>query len=265
MIRRMVSGGSLPQSQRHEERSSRNGMDRSIHSIEEGTEENEDRQTAADYSLPPIPAFRGDELAHRRGNMDDSSHSASSLGKQSNFIQQRIDKHKKQGSWFNTSDDSDSSDDENQCDDECSENNEQHAKSGTMPRAPSMVCMLKMEPINEKEVLKNSWNNEEVKSSFVSDEIDHMGAPDDDRQRSSFLPNIESERFVEVEVTPMVDVNRVKSRDGDDSEDTFVFASIHSAENITHASDAPDYDYNSKRGEQNKSTKNEERTPAASA
>eukprot|EP00986_Skeletonema_menzelii_P015855 scaffold12829_cov176-Skeletonema_menzelii.AAC.2 len=271
------------------------------------------------------------------GEMDVSSRSSSSFGRESNFIQQRIDKHKRRGSWFNNSSDDDSQCDEDNQHENAKNNenvkntmtvvksgeypgeNEQPAMSVRMPRTPSLVCMLKMEPIGEKEVFKKGWNgeeeveaishetrsyvsgidsdareiddkgapdppdNEDVKSSFVSDvsgidsdagfEIGDMAAPDPPidegeirRRRPSFLPNIESERFVEVEVTPMVDANRVKSREGGDcSEDTFTFTSINSADNITHASDAPDYDYNSKRGEQNKSTKNEERSTAASA
>ena len=154
------SGSMMLQQQDGKERGSRNGMDRSnhsiedgnidrsIHSISEGAEEEEGVQQAAGNSAPPIPPYRGDELASRRGQMDDSSHSTSSLGKQSNFIQQRIDKLKRRGSWKDTSNDSES-DDENQCVEEYTENSEQPAKSDIISRTPSMVCLLKMEPIND--------------------------------------------------------------------------------------------------------------------
>ena len=297
MIRRAVqhNNSSLPQRLDDKELDSstgssfdQNGMDRSIHSIEEGTEQEENhRQRSADYNAHSMP--RGDGHANRRppsrgdGDMDDSSHStSSSLGKQSSFIQQRIDQQKKQGKWINvTLHDSDSTDDEqnhndveNDTDtvlknDECPD---------ALPRTPSLVCMLKMEPISEKEVLRNSWNDQEDdETSVVSDVsgisndagfIGDMDIPDpplidDGRRRSSFLPNVDTERFVEVEITPMVKAKRerVTSQDTGDSE-TFMFTSINSADNMTHVSDAPDYDYNSDHGKQNNiSSKNEERIP----
>lgn len=276
-----------------------NGMGRSIG---EGTEKEENhRQTAADYSAQPMP--KGDEHMSRRPSsrdgLDDSFHSTStsSLGKQSSFIQQRIDRHKKQGQWDNALlDDYDSTDDDQNHyddvkndtdaavkDDECPDINEQPAKSGALSRTPSLVCMLKMEPISEKEVLKNSWSPQQDEgTSVVSDvsgisndagyeigDINITEEPQNDngesvRRRSSFLPNVSTERLVEI--TPMVEVKRerIKSHDGSDS-DTFMFTSINSVDNITHASDAPDYDYNSEHGEPNNSSKNEERIPAAAS
>jgi hypothetical protein len=76
-------------------------------------------------------------------------------------------------------------------------------------------------------------------------------------RRPSFLPNIDTERrFVEVEITPMVDVSKaVTTHDRDDSSDTFLFTSIHSTDDMTHASDAPDYDYNSEHGEKKNSSR----------
>mmetsp|Transcript_7656 Transcript_7656/g.15599 ORF Transcript_7656/g.15599 Transcript_7656/m.15599 type:complete len:1368 (-) Transcript_7656:213-4316(-) len=311
MIRRMVDNkNSLPHRQDDGKEldssnaSSDKNMDRSIHSIEEGTEkEEEDRQTAADYNSLQIPPFRGNGHANRRppirdGDMDDSSHSASSLGHQSIFIQQRIDRHKKEGKWKHIAlDDSTSSDDGNPDDvknntdaavkdDEYPDSNEQPSRPGAMPRTPSLVCLLKMEPISESMAESDMNDKDDDGTSIVSPgsyksevsvmsdnqgfEIGDLDPPivdgETSRRRSSFLPNVDAEpRFVEVEITPMVEANRVKSHDGDHDSETFMFTSINSADHMTHASDAPDYDYNSEHGEQTNSRNNEERIPPAAS
>ena len=276
---------------------------------EEEEEEEDRRRTAVDYSVVlAIPPFRGNATANggqhtapqKKSSQqqpqqrppirdygddditDSSSHSASSSpGVQSNFIQQRINKHKKKGKWrLNTAmDDSNSSNDDNYDGGPAKtaaaaavgpDINKQPVKPA-INRAESMVSLLEMEPIHENEVLRNDSNDNDgddgtsndddvnnITNSFKSEvsgisddvgfELSDMDDDDDDddggpipiRSRSSFLPNVDvdTERLVE---------GKVRAQDGSDS-DTFVFASIHSTDSRTHASDAPDYDYNSEHG-----------------
>jgi len=332
-LHRQQDGKELDSSNAKSSASDKDNLDRSIHSIEEGGE-HEEETAAADYSfLQAIPPFnKGHAVVVQRptpirdngiisDSMDDSSHSASSLGSQSNFIQQRINKHKKKGDWYTAVEDSISSSSDDDGDsfhddgvkktdtvdtsvmknnNECPGNNsinKQPPVKATVPRTPSLVSLLKMEPICEKKVRRNDLNYNEDDDNDGDDDddgTDMSGISDDARydigdimdtttpdqpidgeettsrqSKRSFLPNITTEqqqqqqqqqqqRFVEVEITPMVDVI---SKSGDDS-DTFGFTSIHSTDNITHASDAPDYDYNSEQhyGEPNNhnSTNNEE-------
>lgn len=318
MIRQMIKGQT--NSRRDgEEKQQQKLVERSIpiHSIEEGFQET----TATDYSVQAIPPFRG--TGNGRGAVDimddSSSHSASSLGAQSNFVQRRISMHREKGEWSKETDAAVSSDDDDNDDyhnevakdsvrsvsfrnntdaagqntNECSDIN--NKPNTELTRTSSIVSFLKMEPIYEKRQLRNTIDYEDEtnnKSSFKSDVSgisDHdegyvigdmdMATPDENEtnneedvlpRRSSFLPNVnlpndDAKRYVEVEIKSMVDVskggyayNETHHSGGDDS-DTFGFASIHSTDNITHASDAPDYDYNSEHGKEEDKSNTEDR------
>lgn len=326
MIRQMIKGQTNSRRDGEgEEKQKQKLVDRPIHSIEEGFQET----TATDYSVQAIPPFRGNRNGRGAGAVDNimddsSSHSASSLGAQSNFIQRRINMHREKGEWSKETVAAVSSDDDDHDDyyneeakdsvrsvstrnntdaagqntNECSDIN--NKPNTELTRQSSIVSFLKMEPICEKKQLRNTINYEDEsnnKSSFKSDVSgisDHdegynigdmdMTTPDENEtnngedvlpRRSSFLPNVnlpndDTKRYVEVEIKSMVDVNKgdyayngTHHSGGDDS-DTFGFASIHSTDNITHASDAPDYDYNSEHGKEDKSD-TEDRIPSIRA
>lgn len=323
MIRQMIKGQT--NSRRDgEENQQQKLVDRSIHSSEEGFQET----TATDYSVQAIPPFRGN--GNGRGAVDimddSSSHSNSSLGAQSNFIQRRINMHREKGEWSKVTNAAVSSDDDDDDDyhnevakdsvssvstrnntdaagqstNECSDIN--NKPNTELARTSSIVSFLKMEPICEKKQLRNTIDYEDEtnnnnKSSFKSDVSgisDHdegyeigdmdMATPDENEtnneedvlpRRSSFLPNVnipddDAKRYVEVEIKSMVDVNKGDyayngtNHSGGDDSDTFGFASIHSTDNMTHASDAPDYDYNSEHGKEDKSD-TKERIPSIRA